>query len=315
MRPSTGLRVLVVAALGVMLIVGVFTTLQINANGPITGSSLGASTSSTPTATTGRTVIRATATPARPHPSATVTPNQPVTLNLVSVEQQPSQGGMIVTIDIANHQASPLSFQFAPEYDLQVTDANGRTWPLRWASYAGAPTIASGKTTQLVRAFIAGDTTRAKWPLTVIARHVPDLGQVTWHVDQKGTTTLASVDAPVAVPTIPATGPVSLSLTNVQPNSQLGGVQADLIVRNDQSKDLVFNFDPNSQVSARDSLGRPYNVRWAQYSGVIHVAPHQSVRLARVFLAGPLDNGDPTWVRVTVTQVPGTKPLEAASAV
>jgi len=315
MQISARLRALMIAAFSVVLIVGVVAMLQENVLGAVPAIPGQTRQQSTQTLAPAQPTVRpATATPL-PRPTATSTPAQPVALTLASVEQQPSQGGLIVTIDVANRTASPLTFQYAPEYDLQVTDAAGHEWPLRWAAYDGAPAVGVGQTTQLVRAFIAGDLGRANWPLTVTARHVPRLGVVSWKVDQQGKPTLASTTAPLALPTLPSGGPVQLTLANVQPSSQLGGVQADLMLQNNQSSELVFRFDPNAQVSARDSLGHPYNVRWAQYGGVVHVAPRQTVRLARVFLAGPLDNGSPAWVRVSVKQVPGTKPLEAVTGI
>jgi len=315
MQLSARLRALIVAALGLALIVGVMTALQIAPGAPTTavpGQAIEQSTKPGATAQPTPATIRAT--PAA-RPTATATPAQPVALSLASVEQEPSQGGVIVTLDVANRTASALNFQLAPENDLQVTDAAGREWPLRWASYNGGLKVPAGQSTQLVRAFIAGDLTHARWPLTVTARHVPQVGEISWKVDQQGKPTLASVSAPVVLPTLAAGGPVQLSLANVQPSSQLGGIQADLMLQNNQSSDLVFRFDPNDQVSARDSLGRPYSVRWAAYGGVVHVAPHQSVRLAQVFLAGPLDNGNPTWLQVSVKQVPSTKPLEAVTRI
>lgn len=317
MQLSARLRALIVAALGLALVVGVITALQIATGAPtpaMPGQAIQQSTQPEATAQPPPAALRTTPTPAA-RPTATATPAQPVALSLASVEQEPSQGGLIVTLDVANRTASALSFQLAPENDLQVTDAAGRDWPLRWASYNGALKVPAGQSAQLVRAFIAGDLSHARWPLTVTARHVPQVGEISWKIDQQGKPTLASASAPIVLPTLPAGGPVQLSLANVQPSSQLGGIQADLMLQNNQSSDLVFRFDPNDQVSARDSLGRPYSVRWAQYGGVVHVAPHQSVRLAQVFLAGPLDNGNPTWLQVSVKQVPGTKPLEAVTRI
>lgn len=249
---------------------------------------------------------------AAPTGAATAAPDQPVKVTLTSADPQPKQGGMIVSIDLTNNRTENLQFRFDPTHDLQVHDARGQTWSLRWAEYQGQPTIRPGQTAHLVRAFITGDFSRTTWPLTVIVDRVPNLGQAQWQVGQNGDQKPLPGPRRAPVPTVLANGPVSLSLGNAMPDSELGGVQIDLNLQNTGANDLVFRFDPNDQITATDSLGRPYSVRWAQYGGIVHVGPHATIRLARVFLSGPLASGNPSWIKVTLDQVPGTKPLQAA---
>jgi len=246
-----------------------------------------------------------------PAPTATATPVPSVTLALTSLDRQPSLGGVTATIVIANHRTSPLSFSFDPTYDLKVVDAHGKTWPLRWAEYDGAPNLADGATAQLARAFFAGPvSSAAAWPLTVTVERAPGVGTVAWRVPRRGAPTPTVDRSLLPLPVIAPTGPIRLTLANPQPNSGLGGVQVDLMIQNARATDLVFRFDPSAQLSAADNLNRPYHVGWAQYDGVVHVAPHATVRLARVFFEGPIGDARAQWLTVELQQVPGAQRLK-----
>jgi hypothetical protein len=252
----------------------------------------------------------ATPTP-NPPPTATPTPVAPVTLALTSLDRQPSLGGITATIIIENHRSSPLSFSFDPAYDVTAVDALGHTWPLRWAEYDGSPHIAAGSSARLVRAFFAGPVASAtSWPLTITVARAPGIRKIDWHVPDNGTPTSTVDNQAAAIPTVAPSGPIALTLANPQPSSGLGGIQVDLMIQNDRSTNLVFRFDPNAQLSAEDNLNRPYRVRWAQYDGVVRVAPHTTTRLARVFFEGPVADARASWLTVVVRQVPGAFSLK-----
>lgn len=248
-------------------------------------------------------------------PAPTTTPGPPISVNLTSFDRQPTQGGITATITIENHRSEPLSFSFDPTFDLRAVDAHGHTWPLRWAEYDGAPKIAANSSARLVRGFFAGPvTSAASWPLTITVERAPGLGNVEWHVTEHGTPTPAVESSVVRIPTIVPSGSISLQVANPQPSSGLGGTQVDLMIRNDRATELAFNFDPNQQITAEDNLHRPYQVRWAQYGGVVKVAPHSTARLARVFLAGPIADAQASWLTVSLHQVPGAQPLKTVVA-
>jgi hypothetical protein len=235
-----------------------------------------------------------------------------VTLNVASVQSEPAQGGVIVTIGIANNLPTPLSFNFDPTTQVHLTDAHGQTWTLRWAEYRGAFQLPANSQGQLVRAFFGESSTKVTWPLTVSVSRIPHLGAIAWTVDDSGATGSAQIQPPPPVPNLGSGGPVSLSVANAEPDTQLGGVQVDLMLHNGQAADLALRFDPNRQLTAVDNLGRPWSVRWAQYDGQLKVGSDQTVRLAQVFFAGPIDSGNPGWLRVSLNQIPGSQPVQVA---
>lgn len=246
----------------------------------------------------------------KPTPAATPTPGPAVSVSLASFDQKPSLGGAIATFEIENHRSSALSFAFDPTYDVRLVDAHGKAWPLRWAAYDGSPKVAGNSSAQLARAFFAGPVGDAKsFPLTVSVERVPSVGKVTWKVSDHGSPTPVAVRSALQLPVLKPAGPVALTLANPQPNSALGGIQVDLMVHNAQSKDLVFQFDPNAQITAEDNLHRPYHVQWAQYAGKVHVGPHATVRLARVFFSGPIADAQASYLTVSLRQVPGATQL------
>jgi hypothetical protein len=267
------------------------------------------------TATDGpQTTRNPTATSASSTPIAvlTSTPDFPVTLSLTSVDKSAAEAGVIVAVSLANNQQSVLTFAFDPTHDVEIHDARGTPWSERWAEYNGNPSLAGGESSKLVRALFAGDATNpASWPLTITVYHVPGAGTAEWQVTQNDALPRTASQNTPTQPAATATGPLSLTANNAISSSSEGGVQIDLELSNQLSTDLAFSFDPNTQVEATDSLGRPFQVRWAQYDGVIRVPSQQSVRLARVFLGGPVNDGHPTWIRVVVTQIPGSGPLSA----
>ncbi len=245
-------------------------------------------------------------------PTPAPTPGPSVRLALTSFDRQPSLGGVTATIVIENHRSSPLTFSFDPSYDVRLVDARGTSWPLRWAAYNGSVTLAPGKSVQLTQAFFAGPVAAStSWPLTVTVERAPGVGRVSWKIPEHGAAT-TSVDRLAAqIPTVVASGPVALSLSDPLPSSALGGIQVDLMIQNKRSTDLVFRFDPTAQLSAEDNLKRPYRVRWAQYDGVVHVGPHATERLARVFFEGPITDAAATWLTVSLRQVPGVQTLQS----
>lgn len=279
-------------------------------SGPVTRQLI---TQSSPTAT-----VRPTPRPSPPSVKATPspTPTSNVTLSIGTVKAEKDQGGVAVTIDLANQRSTPLDFAFDPAFDVHVQDASGKTWPLRWAEYHGAEHVASQTSLELTHAFFSGSVENpGVWPLTVSVEHVRGASRVQWRVAKDGTTTSVVIHQQVvALPTI-APGPVSLTVTNPLPNPALGGVQVDLLVHNQTTSDLTFQFSPNDQITAEDNLNRPYQVRWAQYDGIVRVAPGATVRLARMFLSGPIATGNPAWLSVTVHQVPGAKTVRGVVSV
>ncbi len=245
-------------------------------------------------------------------PTTTPRPAGPVELSLVSVDRQPSQGGLTIVVGLTNHQATPLTLNFDPPHDLELRDARGMTWPLRWAEYHGSATIGPEVTAQLARAFFAGDVTNvAAWPLTVAVHRVPGARTSQWRLARTGPPTPQPSASVVPLPPSDPPGPLALTLANVEPSSALGGIQVDLELHNGLASDLVFQFDPSSQLSAVDNLGRSYQVRWAQYDGTVRVAPGATARLTRAFLSGPIAEDQTAWLRVTLRQVPGARPLNA----
>ena len=303
---------------GFFILVGFFAALLIGAGAlfallapashvpPVTQAA--ASTSPSPTLRTRAIPTRVGLTPTR---TPTVVSSPDVVLSLVSVDRQPSQGGMTVTIDLSNHRSSALSFAFDPNYDVRVQDARGNAWSLRWAEYKGSPNVASGSTEQLARAFFAGPVdNQAVWPVAVSVERIPGVGKTIWRVPQSGPPpTLASVAKLPTVPTVTASGPITLSAANPEVDSGLGGVQVDLLIENRQANDVVFNFDPNSQITAQDNLGRPYHLGWAQYAGSVHIGPNGTNRLARAFFEGPIGDAKASWLTIQIRQVPGTSVL------
>jgi hypothetical protein len=247
--------------------------------------------------------------------STPTTPAHPVELSLDGVDQLSDQGGLAITVGIANNRSVPLVFRFDPAYDVQVHDARGKSLPLRWAEYHGVETVPALATTQLTHAFFAADVANAAtWPLTVAVDRVPGAGQVVWRAPKTGTPTVDTTARPAPPPPPPdSTGPVTASVINPLPSSELGGVQVDVQIQNTQATDLVFQFDPNHQLSAVDNLSHTYYVRWAQYDGTVRVPAHSSAQLARVFFGGPIDNGNPAWLKITLRQVPGGKPVTAST--
>jgi hypothetical protein len=245
-------------------------------------------------------------------PTFSPAPVSPVTLALSSIEPQTDGSSVIVGIDVANHRASSLSFAFDPGDDVALRDAGGTSWSLRWAQYSGSPTVAANATSLLVRGLFVGPAARKiAWPLDVVVHHVPGAGTAEWHVNQSDTLPEAATQiAPPTPPSVPA-GAISLVASNPIPSTELGGVQVDLAVSNQQPSELLLHFDPNVQVTAADNLGRLYQVRWAQYAGETHVPAHATVHLTRLFLSGPIATGDPAWLAVVVHQVPGGVPLKA----
>jgi hypothetical protein len=244
---------------------------------------------------------------------ATSAPDLPVTLSLTSAEQSTAEAGVIVAISLANNQQNALTFAFDPTHDVELHDARGVTWSERWAEYNGNSSFPGGATSQLVRALFTGDATNpTSWPLTIAVHHIPGVSTAEWQVTQSDSLPRAAIQNVPTQPVATADGPVNLTAVNAIPSSAQGGVQVDLELNNQLTTDLSFPFDPNTQIAATDSLGRPYQVRWAQYDGVIRVPTQSSVRLARVFLGGPVNDGHPTWLRVVVTRIPGSGPLSTA---
>jgi hypothetical protein len=281
--------------------------------GPPSISGVNRPTTSTP-APTPSPLATSTALAATPAPSPTVaaSPTPAVELAIASVDRQPSQGGLIVVVDVINHQQQALTFSFDPSYDVHLADATGKAWPLRWAEYKGNTSVPPAASVQLARAFFAGNVAASGgWPLVVSVRRVPLVPGVEWKIDQSGESTLAAIDPTPVLPTPVPSGPVALTLASAQPSTEQGGVQVDLELANHQTNDLAFVFDPNAQVSATDNLGRPYRVAWAQYDGTVRVPAGTSARLARVFFTGPIADGNPAWLTVTVHQVPGARPISA----
>ncbi len=239
-------------------------------------------------------------------PMTTTTPAVPVALSVTSIEPQTNGDGVIVTIDVANHLSRPLSFDFDPARDVEVHDSHGSSWGIRWAEYRGAPTFAVGETARLVRGlFVSGGSTAVAWPLTILVHHVPGAGGAQWSVSQNDRFPAVATQIPPRPPPTVAPGPVSVAAIDPLPSTELGGVQVDLDLHNQQASELLMRFDPNAQIAATDNLGRPYQVRWAQYGGIVRVPARGSSHLARIFLSGPIDTGHPSWVHVVVSQVPG----------
>lgn len=246
----------------------------------------------------------------------TPTPETTVTLTLASFDREPSLGGVSVTIDVVNGRPSPVSFAFDPSYDLRLVDARGSSWPLRWAEYTGTLTVSASSSARLVRAFFAGPVgVDTVWPLTLAADRTPAGRTVEWHVSQHGLPTPVVDRSTMPLPPTPSPGPIVLQLTDPRPSSALGGVQVDLTIQNSRPNDLIFQFDPSAQLTAVDNLDRPYHVRWAQYQGIVHVGPHQSGRLARVFFEGPVSDGRSAWLKVELHQVPGGSVLRGIIAI
>ncbi|HLH73526.1 MAG TPA: hypothetical protein VKX96_09595 [Chloroflexota bacterium] len=303
---------------GILILIGFFVALLIGAGAlftllaPAVQSLSRSHVSVAPPPTRGASIQTTRTTPASTPATATPTPVPDVMLSLASVDRQPSQGGVTVTIDVSNHRSSTLDFTFDPTYDVQLQDNRGDTWALRWAEYQGTPSVAAGSTNQLTRAFFAGPVAdNAVWPLTLFVERVPGVGKTSWKIGKTGPVpTLASVEKLPAPPIITAAGPISLNADNPEVNSGLSGVQVDLVIDNHQNNDLVFDFDPNTQITAQDNLGRPYHVAWAQYSGVVHVGPHTSNRLARAFFTGPVSDAKATWLTISLQQVPGANSLK-----
>lgn len=261
--------------------------------------------------------VAARPTPGRARPSPTLapptaTPAALVNLALTSFDRQPSLGGVTVTIVLENHQSSSTSFSFDPANDLRLVDARGATWPLRWAEYNGEPTVAGHSAARLVRAFFAGPIESAtSWPLTLTIERTPAGRTVRWQLSQHGVPTPVVTHPSVAVPPLVANGPITLTVENPRPSSALGGVQVDLLIQNARSDELAFQFDPGTQLTAIDNLGRPYHLRWAQYEGIVRVPPNQTARLARVFFEGPISDDRSAWLKVELRQVPSGSVLRA----
>lgn len=325
MRPPLRNASLVVVGTVAAIVIGIAAVIGLLGS-PTRGTGSPAATplaATVPTTTVAPTVTAGAAAQATPNGAPTTQPLQsvtpatahPVELSLDGIDQLSDQGGLAVTIGIANNRSAPLAFRFDPAYDVQVHDAHGKSLPLRWAEYHGVETVPALATAQLTHAFYAADVTNgAIWPLTVTVQRVPGAGQVVWRAPKTGAPTVVTTTQPTPPPPpADSTGPVTASVLNPLPSSELGGVQVDLQIQNTQATDLVFQFDPNNQLTAVDNLSHTYYVRWAQYDGTVRIPAHSSAQLARVFFGGPIDNGNPAWLKVTLRQVPGGQPITAST--
>jgi hypothetical protein len=233
-------------------------------------------------------------------------------MSLTSIERSTAEDGVIVAIDIANDGQQTLSYAFNPAQDVIVRDSIGGVWSMRWAEYNGNPSFPAGGSGQLIRALFAGNASNAlAWPLTIDVHHVPGVSLAHWQVNQNDAMPQPAAQSAPSSPPSTADGAISLAVLNPVANSGGGGVQVDLEMNNGQASDMTFAFDPNVQVIAADSLGRPYDVKWAQYDGNVRIPAQSSGHLATVFLSGPINDGHPTWLRVEVRKVPGVGPISA----
>lgn len=94
-------------------------------------------------------------------------------------------------------------------------------------------------------------------------------------------------------------------VSRIEVNSAAGGVEVTLQLRNQQSVDLSFPFEPSKALSLTDVNGRPYHLAWAEHDGQPRVPAGGEARLVRAFFAGPVDDIPSEGLRLSVQSVPG----------
>lgn len=94
-------------------------------------------------------------------------------------------------------------------------------------------------------------------------------------------------------------------VSHVEVNSAAGGVEVTLLVRNRQTVDLSFPFEPSQSLSLADANGRPYHLTWAEHDGQPKIPAGGEARLVQAYFAGPVDQIPAEGLRLDVRGVPG----------
>ncbi|MBI3979043.1 MAG: hypothetical protein HY331_12740 [Chloroflexi bacterium] len=106
-----------------------------------------------------------------------------LTVGLSAAKVEPEAGGVEITLSVANTGADDLAFSFSPQHDLTLADADGNSYNLEWAEYAGQVELKAGGQAQLVHARFRGPVERAKGKhLLVRVRNLPRVGGSLWSV-------------------------------------------------------------------------------------------------------------------------------------
>ena len=132
------------------------------------------------------------------YPTRTVPPMAPspwdetegggLAASLVSIDVNPSLGGVEVVLDLHNDAGEGVSFSFWPDSDLALSDSDGRRYTLRWAEYDGVVVVPPNSSVRLVRAFFAGLPGEDTEYITVEVSHPPQLPERRWQVTvERGT--------------------------------------------------------------------------------------------------------------------------------
>ena len=104
-------------------------------------------------------------------------------------------------------------------------------------------------------------------------------------------------------PVVGATAAAEVS--SVEVKSAVGGVEVTLQLRNRQSADLSFPFDPAQALSLVDAHGRTYHLAWAEHDGQPTIPAGGEARLVRAFFTGPVDELPAEGLRLDVQGIPG----------
>lgn len=94
-------------------------------------------------------------------------------------------------------------------------------------------------------------------------------------------------------------GGLYLSLESLDVNAAQGGVEVVIHLYNGTGRDVNFSFSPGYDMWLVDSLGRRYELRWAEYDGVVRAPAGGDLRLVRAFFGGlPGEGAEYLTVRV-----------------
>lgn len=241
-----------------------------------------------------------------------------VSLTLSDIRKSVDPKGIEITIDLSNQTSSGVDFSFYPAQALTLSDNIGSNYDFRWAEYKGELDIGAGQKARLVRAFFAGpDRDVSPDRLTLAIVGVPQIGKAMWEIDWPATSPRpAKVTTSTVAPTTEAEKPangvggmitqnkVSVTLTSAEVNRQLGGVVVVMAILNNSASDLNFIFSPEQSMAVVDNRGSKFNLKWAEYAGIMNVARGKQVRLVEAFFEGPLSDAATNRLTISVANVP-----------
>lgn len=216
-----------------------------------------------------------TGVPETPTPAPTPTPGPALRATLETAQVDSRASGVEIAISLTSDRAQTLTFD--PQIDLSVTDNRGSRYSLVWADYRQTIALEPRRPTPLVRALFRGPITDPTTTDVRIALHLSEPvepAQWTVPVQRPLSETAVAADQPVEG------GGIRLTLGPVRrlPDESL---EVQVTITNTGAQPLRFPFSPAHDLVLLDGGGQPQPLRWAEYAGVVELAPGQSRSLVR----------------------------------